>query len=113
MANSDTRPSDPGTVGSGTNDRVPKSAGTNTRLTERYLEFDKVSWSDTPTFHNTLAVGSSPTSSTAHSRATPELSTFVEMPINSGTLRDSSAGVRNGVQAGTGGGESDSDGRKK
>src|SRR3954453_12537918 len=25
---------------------------------------DKVSWSDTPTFHNTLVVGSSPTSST-------------------------------------------------
>ena len=30
--------------------------------------FDKVSWSDTPTFHNTLVVGSSPTSSTTHSR---------------------------------------------
>jgi hypothetical protein len=29
---------------------------------------DKVSWSDTPTFHNTLVVGSSPTSSTTHSR---------------------------------------------
>ena len=28
---------------------------------------DKVSWSDTPTFHNTLVVGSSPTSSTTHS----------------------------------------------
>ena len=31
---------------------------------------DKVSWSDTPTFHNTLVVGSSPTSSTTQSRAT-------------------------------------------
>src|SRR5258705_5554573 len=27
---------------------------------------DKVSWSDTPTFHNTLVVGSSPTSSTTN-----------------------------------------------
>src|SRR5437588_561461 len=36
---------------------------------------DKVSWSDTPAFHNTLVVGSSPTSSTTHSRA-PEISTF-------------------------------------
>ena len=34
------------------------------------LVFDKVSWSDTPTFHNTLVVGSSPTSSTTQSRAT-------------------------------------------
>jgi len=34
---------------------------------------DKVSWSDTPTFHNTLVVGSSPTSSTTQSRATGEI----------------------------------------
>src|SRR5712675_2085498 len=27
------------------------------------MVFDRVSWSDTPTFHNTLVVGSSPTSS--------------------------------------------------
>jgi len=32
------------------------------------LVSDKVSWSDTPTFHNTLVVGSSPTSSTTQSR---------------------------------------------
>jgi len=29
--------------------------------------FDKVSWSDTPIFHNTLVVGSRPTSSTTQS----------------------------------------------
>jgi len=34
---------------------------------------DKVSWSDTPTFHNTLVVGSSPTSSTTQSRETGEI----------------------------------------
>src|SRR6266550_3563771 len=33
---------------------------------------DKVSWSDTPAFHNTLVVGSSPTNSTTQSRATRE-----------------------------------------
>jgi len=30
--------------------------------------FDKVSWSDTTAFHNTLVAGSSPTSSTTHLR---------------------------------------------
>ena len=39
-------------------------------LRARVPVFDKVSWSDTPTFHNTLVVGSSPTSSTTQSRAT-------------------------------------------
>ena len=38
----------------------------------RVVVSDKVSWSDTPTFHNTLVVGSSPTSSTTQSRATGE-----------------------------------------
>src|SRR5258705_13545887 len=33
---------------------------------------DQGSWSDTTIFHNTLVVGSSPTSSTTHSRATGE-----------------------------------------
>jgi len=37
------------------------------------LVFDKVSWSDTPAFHNTLVVGSSPTSSTTQSPATGEI----------------------------------------
>ena len=36
------------------------------------LVSDKVSWSDTPAFHNTLVVGSSPTSSTTQLRATGE-----------------------------------------
>jgi len=36
------------------------------------LVSDKVSWSDTPTFHNTLVVGSSPTSSTTQLPATGE-----------------------------------------
>jgi hypothetical protein len=31
------------------------------------MVFDRVSWSDTPAFHNTLVVGSSPTSSTTQS----------------------------------------------
>jgi len=31
------------------------------------LVFDKVSWSNTPVFHNTLVVGSSPTGSTTQS----------------------------------------------
>jgi len=35
------------------------------------LVFDKVSWSDTPAFHNTLVVGSSPTSSPTQSRVFP------------------------------------------
>src|SRR5882672_1481882 len=37
------------------------------------LVFDKVSWSDTPAFHNTLVVGSSPTSSTTQSPTTEEI----------------------------------------
>jgi len=36
------------------------------------LVSDKVSWSDRPVFHNTLVVGSSPTSSTTQSPATGE-----------------------------------------
>jgi len=48
---------------------IPINSGT---LRARAPVFDKVSWSDTPTFHNTLVVGSSPTSSTTHSRSTGE-----------------------------------------
>src|SRR3954447_14086515 len=35
--------------------------------------FDQVSWSNTPMFHNTLVVGSSPTSSTTQSSRTREI----------------------------------------
>ena len=45
-------------------------------LRARGLVSDRVSWSDTPIFHNTLVVGSSPTSSTTQSPAT-EKSEFV------------------------------------
>src|SRR5882724_11435455 len=38
-------------------------------LRARGLVSDRVSWSDTPIFHNTLVVGSSPTSSTTQSHA--------------------------------------------
>ena len=34
------------------------------------MVFDRVSWSETPAFHNTLVVGSSPSSSTTQSRPT-------------------------------------------
>ena len=37
------------------------------------LVFDQVSWSNTPMFHNTLMVSSSPTSSTTQSPETEEL----------------------------------------
>ena len=37
------------------------------------MVFDRVSWSDTPVFHNTLVVGSSPTSSTTQSPTTGEI----------------------------------------
>ena len=37
------------------------------------LVFDQVSWSNTLMFHNTLVVGSSPTSSTTQSPATREI----------------------------------------
>ena len=40
---------------------------------------DEVGWSDTPMFHNTLVVGSSPTSSTTQSRETGEFPPCVEM----------------------------------
>src|SRR4051812_36257654 len=46
------------------------------RSADRELEClvsDKVSWSDTPAFHNPLVVGSSPTSSTTQLHATGEL----------------------------------------
>ena len=42
-------------------------------LFELECMFDKVSWSDTPAFHNTLVVGSSPTSSTTQSPTTEEI----------------------------------------
>jgi hypothetical protein len=45
----------------------------NGHLRDRVLVFDKVSWSDTPVFHNTLGVGSSPTSSTTQSPAAEQL----------------------------------------
>src|SRR6266436_5162436 len=48
---------------------------------------------------NSLVAGSSPTSSTTHSRA-PEISTFVEMPINSGPLRARVLRVRQGELVG-------------
>src|SRR4051812_7617951 len=37
------------------------------------MVFDRVSWSNTPMFHNTLVVSSSPTSSTTQSPETGEL----------------------------------------
>ena len=39
----------------------------------RYRVFDKVNWSDTTAFHNTLVAGSSPTSSTTQSPTTGEI----------------------------------------
>jgi len=42
-------------------------------LRARSLVSDRVSWSDTPIFHNTLVVGSSPTSSTTQSPAIGEI----------------------------------------
>src|SRR5438067_5744399 len=54
--------------------KCPKSGTVRARV----QVFDRVSWSDTPTFHNTLVVGSSPTSSTTRSCATRE---FVSLAL--------------------------------
>src|SRR5882762_8908488 len=46
-----------------------------------WLVFDRVSWSDTPAFHNTLVVGSSPTSSTTQSPTTGESGLVRNAPL--------------------------------
>ncbi|HLQ90343.1 MAG TPA: hypothetical protein VK148_09935 [Xanthobacteraceae bacterium] len=49
---------------------MPKVTPRNVSLAETslILVFDKVSWSDSPAFHNSLVVGSSPTSSSTQLR---------------------------------------------
>ena len=53
----------------------------------RVVVSDKVSWSDTPTFHNTLVVGSSPTSSTTQSPTTGEILPICELRGGLGSAR--------------------------
>src|SRR3954464_4307999 len=55
---------------------MPINSGT---LRARAPVFDKVSWSDTLAFHNTLVVGSSPTSSTTQSPTTGEILPICEL----------------------------------